>query len=253
MLEQMMHPSSCFLTLTYDEEHLPARGELSKVDVKTYLQRELYHGGPFRYYVTGEYGDRTWRPHYHAALFGRDYGLGMVKIRTWTAGHVYSGGLSGEAIRYVCGYLTKRMTNAKDKRLERIDPDTGEVWRLAPEFSLMSLRPGLGTAALRAYGKFLGTTHGKRFVSESGDVPSEVRIGGKRLPLGRYLKDKLRDYAYVMPSLRPILRQDKIRAMQRMRAAVIALDSETQQRRSASRVLSQLRGERISRKVRGGL
>lgn len=247
-MEQALHSESCFLTLTYDDDHLPAHGSLRKKDVQDFLKRERYHNGPLRYYGVGEYGSRTWRPHYHLALFGRNFGVRRsVEIPTWDKGHAFSGMLTPESMRYVASYLLKRLTKKEDRRLERIDPDTGEVFRLEPEFPLMSLRPGIGAAAIRAYGKFLGSAVGKKWVRENGDVPREVRIGARRFPLGRYLTDMLRDYAYLLPSLRDVLRADRIRHLSKLRASVEALDEPLQRRRAANRQLSTLRAERLLR------
>jgi hypothetical protein len=91
----MMHEASwweeqgkynIFLTLTYNDEHLPMYGTLVKQDVQDFLKRLRWHISPdkLRYYVVGEYGTTCpnhdikncpacgpiQRPHYHMIIFG---------------------------------------------------------------------------------------------------------------------------------------------------------------------------------------
>lgn len=60
-----------------------------------------------------------------------------------------------------------------------------------PEFARMSLKPGLGTSAMHDLADQV-----MRFNLDEtqGDVPSSLRHGAKILPLGRYLRRKLRTY-----------------------------------------------------------
>lgn len=65
-----------FVTLTYDNEHLPKGNSLDKRDVQLFLKRLRInlkrHGFDYkiRYVMVGEYGSNTHRPHYHLILFG---------------------------------------------------------------------------------------------------------------------------------------------------------------------------------------
>ncbi len=66
-----------FVTLTYDDDHLPLvfcsdgalRSSLCKRDYQLFFKR-LRKVFPVRYVLSGEYGDNTSRPHYHAIIFG---------------------------------------------------------------------------------------------------------------------------------------------------------------------------------------
>ena len=67
--------NAMFLTLTYDDEHLPEDYGLHKSDLVKFFKRlrsnRDYDGkGQIRYYAVGEYGSNTKRPHYHAIVFG---------------------------------------------------------------------------------------------------------------------------------------------------------------------------------------
>ena len=80
-IEQSLY--SCppyFITLTYDNEHLPPYGELRYRDVQNFLKRlrrrwdrkKLQHN--MRYIICGEYGSKHGRPHYHMILMNNPYG-----------------------------------------------------------------------------------------------------------------------------------------------------------------------------------
>lgn len=197
MLEAQKHEHSCFLTLTYSNENLPKDLSVNKRDPQLFLKLvRKWYGKPLRYYLVGEYGDRTGRPHYHMALFGfheekmvldRDGMIseGLIKD-CWPHGHVHFGTLTPDSAGYVVSYVVKRMTKADDPRLG------GRF----PEFCTMSLKPGIGAtraddmaSAIRAG---VDTVTGEYYGFVEGDVPAQFVFDGKRYPLGRYLRQRLR-------------------------------------------------------------
>lgn len=89
------------------------------------------------------------------------------------------GTLTPESAQYIAGYVTKKMTSKDDIRL------LGRY----PEFSRMSLRPGIGADALHEVADVLMKFN---LVDVEGDVPSSLRHGARLMPLGRYLRRKLR-------------------------------------------------------------
>lgn len=213
MLESMCHKECCFLTLTYQNEHVPlvlndfglgvtGMGllTLKPRDLQLWLKRLRKAISPLkvRYFAVGEYGDKTERPHFHVILYGypkcvRGQTLGYpAKSRwseccvhcrligeTWGLGDIVSGAVTRESTNYCADYVNKRMTSLDDTRL----------FGRHPEFARMSLRPGIGVdalwnvaAALKEYG-----------LDESmADVPSAMRNGASIGPLGRFLRGKLR-------------------------------------------------------------
>lgn len=199
LLESLCHADNSFITLTYDEEHLPPDGSLSPAHLRDFLKRFRKHIQPLRirFYAVGEYGDESQRPHYHAALFGYPGCLrGMSsysKTRPhsccsvcdavrlcWGQGNILSGTLTPESAGYIAGYVTKKMTAKDDQRLN------GRY----PEFARMSNQNGgIGANALHEVASEI-----LRFnlVDREGDVPSALRHGSRLLPLGRYLRRKLR-------------------------------------------------------------
>lgn len=184
MLESMAHRQSAFVTLTYNDEHLPV--ELKPRDVQLFLKRlRKKYPVPLRYFVAGEYGSRSWRPHYHLALFGFSYLDRSVLEGAWGLGFVHCGELTDASAMYVAKYAVKGFT----------DPESPELQGRHPEFSRMSLRPhGIGYQAAEKLGETVVSGRGaSRAVAELGDVPSEVRVERARYPLGRYLRSRVRE------------------------------------------------------------
>lgn len=197
MLEAAQHEHNAFVTLTYDDEHMPANGSLNTSDYRGWLNRLRGRVAPsrFRFFLVGEYGDVTQRPHYHAALFGFktcEYGQSRYsKVRTrccywcelvrdtWGKGNVYLGTLEDDSAGYMAGYVTKKMTSKDDPRLNGRHP----------EFGRMSLKPGIAYNALWDIADAL-MKYELDLVLE--DVPSQLQHGMKKLPMGRYLRRKLR-------------------------------------------------------------
>lgn len=199
MLEAMQYECNAFVTLTYDEEHSPNDGSVNTTDYRAWLKRLRDRVSPsrFRFVVVGEYGDRSERPHYHAALFGfrsclygqsrysktRDkccYWCELVRD-TWQKGNVYLGTLETSSAQYLAGYVTKKMTSKDDPRL------LGRH----PEFARMSLKPGIGHSALWEIADALMRIELDR-AFPNDDVPAQLAHGKKLLPLGRYLRRNLR-------------------------------------------------------------
>nr|CAI9750321.1 replication initiation protein [Cressdnaviricota sp.] len=201
MLENYYHEKACFVTLTYRDDDLPfdlcsGVPVLEKRDCQLWLKRlrKRFNGTEVRYYLAGEYGTRSKRPHYHAILFGIGpeqldpqfflYGgksggeKGLEKrvtplSKTWSFGLVHVGEVTRQSIQYVAGYVTKKFTKKGD----------GYV----PEFSLMSRRPGIGSQAVGQIAAVL-----QQYNLEER-TQRQLRIDGKKWPLGRYLLDKLSD------------------------------------------------------------
>lgn len=193
MLEAMMHEESAFLTLTYSDEYCPLDGSVDPSVLRLFLDRlrKRIYPRRFRYFAVGEYGDRSQRPHYHAALFGFGSCLGGIAIKgacqcencllvreTWGFGHVMLAELNIKTAQYVTGYVAKKLTKPSDLRLQGRHP----------EFARMSLRPGIGAAAIPDVASVM-----MRYkLEDRGDVPNALRHGKSELPLGRYLRRLLR-------------------------------------------------------------
>ena len=180
VLEQRISVQTFFVTLTYDEEHVPYR--LSKRHVQLWLKQMRNYGYKFRYYACGEYGSKTRRPHYHAMLYFKSRpNLDILRVdiaRAWTRGFSSVRSVDGGATaRYVSKYVTKKATIEWDAQ--------------KPEWHLSSRSPGLGYEGVAAICESL--LHYKYF-HQCDDVPGEMEVDGKKYPIDSYLKKHMRLY-----------------------------------------------------------
>jgi hypothetical protein len=175
--EARFHDQIMYITLTYDNEHIEHTNletgeitpDLSKRDAQLFLKRlrkqieKTYHK-KIRYYLCGEYGGQTGRPHYHAILFGigltaqvcnpfsteriqyKDPQISKANVElkkivqeAWDNGRVdFDDRRAGQkACEYVAKYIQKFDTRS-----------IPESWQ--PEFSLFS--KGLGRKWIEKYG-----------------------------------------------------------------------------------------------------
>lgn len=185
VLESLAHESSVFVTLTYREELCPE--ELVPGDLSSFLRalRKELRPRRIRFYGVGEYGTKTGRPHFHVALFGVSLLERAVIEKVWQKGFVHVGLLSVKSAMYVAKYITKRWIGDGES-----DPRAGGRRR---EFSRMSLRPGIGAEGLEATIASMMESAGSRAIAKKGDVPVHVMIEGRRFPLGRYLRRRMRE------------------------------------------------------------
>lgn len=154
-----MHDLNCVLSLTYNDDELPASLSLVKRDLQLFFKRLRKQVGRFRYYACGEYGERSRRPHYHAAIFGFDVadkkfykksaiGTNLYTSKSmdeiWGKGFVVVGDLNFESCAYIARYVVDKMTgDLADMWYSWVDQDG--VWHdVSPEFAVMSRRPGIG-------------------------------------------------------------------------------------------------------------
>lgn len=211
MLEASLYKDNAFVTLTYRDESLPTVRASSSLSgpgpfpatlvpkhTQDWLKRFRKAIDPLRvrFFLVGEYGETTQRPHYHAALFGfptcswggtrpnRGGGLTCcascaVIAQSWGLGAIMAGTLETNSAQYIAGYVTKKMTSADDFRL------LGRH----PEFSRQSNRPGIGADFMD---EVASTLMQFDLDTSQPDVPSALRHGSRVLPLGRYLRRRLR-------------------------------------------------------------
>lgn len=164
--ENQLHDQSAFLTLTYDDEHLRfTDGGLPTLcykDMQSFIKRlrKRIQGVKIRFFYSGEYGETTFRPHFHLILFGwwpddakylkksSDYSIYTSALLDdcWRQGYVWIGRNSFDTFAYVAGYVLKKFRGSKEDR---------EKWYRGrePERSVMSRRPGI---ALDWFNKYKG-------------------------------------------------------------------------------------------------
>lgn len=125
---------SVFVTLTYNDLHLPANNTLVKADLQKYfkrLRKSLDVQRRIKYYAVGEYGDLG-RPHYHAIIFGLSLDRDDKKKMkdAWPYGYCYFGLAEPDSIQYVAGYIDKKWSGKKAKE-EYDDKNRIPVFRLS--------------------------------------------------------------------------------------------------------------------------
>lgn len=167
--ESKLHLESSFITLTYANPHLTFKNgnsQLVKSDLQKFFKRVRKQGYAFRYYACGEYGSRTYRPHYHILLFGAVPRLVLEKA--WSLGQIHVGKVTQASIMYCLGYIVN-----------------GKGWQMrnnrVPPFSLMSRKPGLGANYLNP--QMIAWHH--------SDRKNYVLLDGQKRHLPRYYKSKI--------------------------------------------------------------
>lgn len=181
LLESTSHKENTFLTVTFDDDNLPDPPTLDKEEVKKYLKRLRRRVEPrmVRYFCAGEYGEINRRPHYHFAIFGLDPETDReVMEKAWNKGFVYTGRLEAKSARYISGYIVKGHNFKEAKVLNGLEP----------EFRLMS--KNLGLRAVEGIGQELKNNPWKNI-----QPITRISYGKKKLPLGKYLTDKLIRFA----------------------------------------------------------
>lgn len=198
--EAQMHDANAFITLTYAPEYLPADYSVDKGAIQKFFKRlRKSIDVQIRYFACGEYGEQKNRPHYHAIIFGYDFPdkqlwavqnghqLYRSKIleKAWPYGHSSIGEVTFESAAYVARYVMKKHKPDKRKIEEDIDlkhsiidPRTGEIHQLAPEFCLMSR----GNAKSGTGG--IGKTWLEKYKTDTDK--DFITVNGKKMGLPKY-------------------------------------------------------------------
>lgn len=157
--EASLYDRNCFVTLTFDDDHYPVRGDLEYSQFQRFMRRLRKHfaGQVIRFYMCGEYGSLTWRPHFHACLFNCDFEdkelwstRDSVRLftsptlsRLWPFGFSTIGDLTFETAAYTARYCMKKV-NGDLAEVHYARSDQAGPYLLTPEFCHMSLKPGIG-------------------------------------------------------------------------------------------------------------
>ena len=165
LAEATLHESSYFVTLTYNDDNLPdsinpETGEIGqyktlvKRDMQLFMKRlrkNYKYDNKIRFFLAGEYGSQTARPHYHALLFGLKlddmqlYKKTPMGFNLYTSeflnkvweykGYVIVAEVTWETCAYTARYIMKKQNGE------------GVIWfeenGIQQEFTLMSRKPGI--------------------------------------------------------------------------------------------------------------
>jgi hypothetical protein len=208
--EAQMHEHNAFITLTYAPEHMPSDYSIHKEELQKFFKRLRKHlDCDIRYFACGEYGEKSNRPHYHAIVFGTDFPDKFLHSesngnylwrsptleKAWKKGHSLIGDVTFESAAYVARYVMKKRKGDEEEIAEHyklLDPETGEIHQLEPEFCLMSRRPGIGKTWLEKF----KTDTDKDFIT----------LRGKKMSLPKY-------YDSVLEQLGEELEERKLQRM----------------------------------------
>lgn len=171
LMELEYHPESWFVTLTYDDDHIPwseavnkETGEITKhqtlvkKDFQDFMKRlrknyatKYPDAPPLRFYACGEYGSQSFRPHFHAIIYGlhlddlsfyKRTELGDILYNSsflddcWHhQGYAVVGSVTWESCAYVARYIMKKLKGDAAQFYEEMN--------ITPEFTLMSRKPGI--------------------------------------------------------------------------------------------------------------
>jgi len=177
--EDKVSSSAYFVTLTYDTRYVPITENgfmtLSKSDVQKYFKRlrKLVPQSKIKYYLAGEYGSQTKRPHYHAIIFNvpdRQMFFDAWSLEGSPLGGVHVGQVSSDSIAYTLKYIDKNTFRVQHSRDDRL-----------PEFSLMS--KGLGSSYL--------SDEVKRYHKAHIDKLYVTKLSGHKVSMPRYYRNKI--------------------------------------------------------------
>ncbi len=241
MHEKRMHVDSAFLTLTYRDKDLPARGSLVKRDLQLFMKRLRSHlnatgrlSRGLRFFACGEYGETTRRPHYHVLLFnacfpdmrfyssgssaGSDLFVSAELDGLWKKGDCKVGHVTFDSCAYVARYVTKKINGPAAP---------AHYYGRLKEFHVMSRRPGLG---LDYYVRYA-------FEMYRHDA---IVINGREVGIPRYYDTKFSafDEQYVA-----LLKRE------RRRRAALRVGDETNRRRVTIERFHILKSETFKRKA----
>lgn len=190
LFQELKHSISAhFITLTYDDDHIPENGTLVKKHVQDWMKRlrKYIHPYKVRYFLVGEYGGRYHRPHYHCLLFNHpdEIDLRDSLEKSWTFGFCDIGTCTPASIHYVTKYtLASKLIEDEDLRLSspvfNFDHPLDDSL-LYPTFMVCSKRPGIGSGYLSDR---LIKWHKK-------DVKTYVQLFSQKLLMPRYYRDKV--------------------------------------------------------------
>ncbi len=231
MLELDHSKTAVFVTLTYRPDCVPVTMlddndepilTLDKRDVQLFLKRlrKRFEPREIRYYLCGEYGDTTQRPHYHAIIYGlslsdfpdaftvhrNDYNqyiyCSPMLADIWGKGFASIANVSWQTCAYVARYTMKKLTG-----------DMADIYALRqqqPPFALMSRKPGIAGHYLKEHPDCLDKSY--LYVRDDYGVSPRTKM---RVPA--YIFDKLL-------LTNPVL-YDKIKSERRL-SAKLSMDNQ---------------------------
>lgn len=192
--EASLYENNCFVTLTFDAEHMPAHYSVNVRTIQLFMKKlRKKFGSSIRFFAVGEYGSpngsHPYHPHYHLLLFNFSF-TDLQKLKhdqndnilytsptlskLWKYGFSTVGEVNATTAGYCAGYNMKKING--DMAVEhytRVHPLTGKVVNVLPEFSTQSRMPGIGYTWFQKF--------------KNDCFPSDfIVIDGKEYPIPKY-------------------------------------------------------------------
>lgn len=202
MLEASLYDDSLnhFVTLTYDDEHNPVT--LVKKHVQDFMKRlrSRFSDRKIRFFLCGEYGGSTARPHYHLVLmncplddlepfykvhFNGLYTSKLINECWHNKGMVTIGSLTVKSAGYTARYCLKKTGESRDDKVRMLKHG------LVPEFTLMSRNPGIGAYAFKK----------EWFLNQ------EIFMSGQKFKIPRFYNQMLERMEYDLSGLKDFARE----------------------------------------------
>lgn len=207
MAEASEHESNYFVTLTYDDEHIKRAitkdgvitdyPTLDKRDIQLFLKRlrkSYKQENKIRFFMAGEYGSQTARPHYHLIIFGlklddlklyKRTGQGFnlytsdFLSKVWqNKGYVIVADVTWETCAYTARYILKKQNGNSAEWIKENN--------IQQEFTLMSRRPGIGKSYFEKH---------KEDYLKYGETNIITEKGGRKIRSTKYF-DRFLDIEY---------------------------------------------------------
>ncbi|AZL82949.1 replication initiator protein [Apis mellifera associated microvirus 25] len=229
--ESQMHENNIFLTLTYSDDHLKSP-KLQYEDFQLFMKKLRKHtNNKLSYMVTGEYGEKHKRPHWHAIIFNysptdakhlyttdngdRVYSSGAID-NIWGLGKTEFGSVTMDSANYVARYAAKKLTHGEDgthdfepiHRTSKLRPIglsyLEKHYQHIFNHGYIVLPNGEKTGIPRYYSDWFKKNHPEKFLCYISTVKNEITKGAEQKARREELDYVSSCLSYRRPGIRPL-------------------------------------------------
>lgn len=229
--EAKMHENNIFVTLTYSDEHLKSP-KLQYEDFQLFMKKLRKHtNNKLSYMVTGEYGEKNKRPHWHAIIFNyspTDATIGYTSDRgdtvyfsealnnIWGNGKTEFGSVTIESAGYVARYAAKKLVHGEDDtheyhpihRTSKGRPIgiswLQKYWEHTFKTGYIVLPNGQKTGIPRYYVDWLKKHHEEQYLCYISTIRADIQKGAEKKARKEELEYISSCLSYRRPGIRPI-------------------------------------------------
>lgn len=216
MHESQMYENNCFITLTYDDEHLESPKLIYK-HFQDFMKRLRYRisestldpeNSKIGVFVTGEYGEKTKRPHWHALIFnwrptdakphyenghGDQVYTSTLLTDLWGKGHAELGDVTFKSAGYCARYAAKKLVHGSDEEHDYhpISKKSShqaigkkwieKYWKQIVDWDQINLPDGSIVSVPRYYQKWLAKNKPEAYLEYLANVKTKKREHAEKL------------------------------------------------------------------------